>query len=81
MTEHDKCEHDVGVQANGPAIKAIRERTGLSLTELSRATEIDLTTLSRIEKGNRPGTEAQLVAVAKALKVPTTAVINAPAVA
>lgn len=67
--------------ANGPAIKTIRERSGFSLTALSQASGIDLTTLSRIETGRRTGTEAQLVAIARALKVTIVAIINEPAVA
>lgn len=66
----------MGVQANGHAIREIRERSGLSLSGLAAATEIDLTTISRIENGKRPGTEAQLVEIARALKAPLLAIIN-----
>jgi len=66
------------VQANGHAIRAIRERTGLSITDLAAAARIDRTNLSRIESGQRVGTDRQLVDIASALKVPLTAIINAP---
>jgi transcriptional regulator with XRE-family HTH domain len=62
------------VKSNGEAIRAIRERTGMSVTELHRAANVDRTVLTRIEKGERNGTPAQLVAIAKALDVPITAI-------
>lgn len=67
------------MQANGHAIREIRERSGLSLSGLAGATGIDLTTISRIENGKRPGTEEQIVEIARALKTPLLAIINSPA--
>jgi transcriptional regulator with XRE-family HTH domain len=69
------------MQANGETIKAIRERTGLSKTDLATAAGMDRTHLHRIETGERKGTDAQIVAIAKALMVPTTAIIRDAAVA
>jgi transcriptional regulator with XRE-family HTH domain len=60
--------------SNGTAIRAIRERTGLTKTQLASATEIDRTHLGRIEKGERNGTPSQLVKIAEALGVPVTAI-------
>lgn len=62
------------MRGNGGAIKALRERTGLTKTQLADATGIDRTHLHRIEIGERKGTPAQLVAIAQALRVPLTAV-------
>jgi transcriptional regulator with XRE-family HTH domain len=64
------------MQANGDAIAAIRERTGISKTDLARLAGLDRTHLHRIESGERNGTDKQIVAIALALKVPTTAVIR-----
>jgi len=69
------------MQANGDAIKYLRERTRLSKTELATAAGIDRTHLHRIESGERNGTERQIGAIADALKVPVTAIINWPEVA
>lgn len=60
--------------SNGDAIAAIRERTGLTKTQLAAATGIDRTHLGRIEKGQRNGTPAQLVKIAETLGVPITAI-------
>jgi transcriptional regulator with XRE-family HTH domain len=66
------------MQANGDAIKVIRERTRLSKTELATAAGIDRTHLHRIETGERNGTERQIGAIADALKCPVTAIICWP---
>lgn len=65
------------MRINGAALTAIRERTGLSQAELSRTTGIAKETISRLESGARPGTNAQIKALAAALAVPTTAIIAA----
>jgi len=62
------------MKGNGAAIKALRERTGLTKTQLAKATGMDRTHLHRIENGERRGTPTQIVAIAKALGVPVTAV-------
>ncbi len=66
------------MKANGQAIQAIRERSGLTKTQLADAAGIDRTHLHRIETGERNGTPAQITAVAGALKVPLTAIICDP---
>lgn len=62
------------MRGNGPAIRALRERTGLTKTQLATATGIDRTHLHRIENGERRGTPEQLVAIARVLEVPVTVV-------
>lgn len=69
------------MRTNGAAIKAIRERTGMTKTELANAAAVDRTHLHRIETGERRGTPDQIVAIAQALKVPTTAIIHEAVVA
>lgn len=63
------------MRVNGPALTAIRERTGITKAELGRLTGIDLSVISRLESGERRGTEAQAKSIAAALQVPVTAVL------
>lgn len=58
---------------NGTALRIIRERTGLTISELARASQVCRTVITRIERGERPGTPAQCVALASALDVPWAA--------
>lgn len=55
-------------------MKAIRERSGLSNADLSASTGIDPSVITRLEKGERRGTPAQLTAIAAALRVPLLAI-------
>jgi transcriptional regulator with XRE-family HTH domain len=62
------------MRSNGAAITAIRERSGLTKSDLARLVKIDPSHLTRIESGERNGTPAQLNAIARALLVPVTAI-------
>lgn len=62
------------MRINGEALRVIRERTGVSITDLARATGIDRTALHRIETGERRGTVAQHKALAIALDVSMLAI-------
>lgn len=62
------------MRLNGEALKVIRERTGLSITDLSRTSGVDRTVITRLESGERRGTNAQIVALAQALNVALTAI-------
>ncbi|MFI5628498.1 helix-turn-helix domain-containing protein [Streptomyces sp. NPDC051664] len=53
----------------GPRLRAVRERHGATLTGVSRATGISLSTLSRIETGRRKPTLEALLHLAKAYGV------------
>lgn len=63
------------MRVNGEALRAIRQRTGDTITGLGQRAGVDRTTLSRMESGERPGTPAQIKALAKALKVPMAAIM------
>jgi len=63
------------MKLNTAALRTIRERTGQSQTGLAELAGIDRANLAHIEAGRRKGTEAQIVALAHALKVPVTAII------
>ena len=61
---------------NGPALAAIRERSGLTQTELAQQTGVSQGRISEIESGEhnvRPGTAK---ALAEALAVPLVALIK-----
>ena len=55
--------------AMGPRLRAARERRGVTLTDVSRATGIYLSTLSRLENGRRKPTLEVLLHLAKAYDV------------
>ncbi len=55
--------------AMGPRLRTARERHGATLTGVSRATGISLSTLSRIETGRRKPTLEVLLQLAKAYDV------------
>lgn len=61
---------------NGAALKAIRERTGLTQSALAELTDVSQGRISELEKGAvkvRPGT---VKALADALQVPTVALLG-----
>jgi len=62
------------MKINADALRAIRERTGLTITGLSNASGVDRTVITRIESGERKGTPAQHKALANALGVSMLAI-------
>jgi len=64
-----------GLPTHGPALRAIRERTGLSKAELARRAGVAHSTVSRAESGQLHLTPAVARAVAEALDVPVTAIL------
>jgi transcriptional regulator with XRE-family HTH domain len=64
------------MRLNHEALRIIRERSGQSQTETAKLANIDRANYAHIEAGRRRGTEAQVVAIAAALKVPVTAIIQ-----
>lgn len=63
------------MKVNHAALTALRERSGLTKTELARQAGVRLDTYSRIESGTRPATERQALALAHALKVPIVSLL------
>jgi transcriptional regulator with XRE-family HTH domain len=68
-------------QINTDALKAIRTRSGLNLTQLAalvtaEGCEVGRAHLSNVEAGRRPASPALQTALAKALRVPVTAIIQ-----
>jgi transcriptional regulator with XRE-family HTH domain len=63
----------------GPRLRELRRRCGTTLTALSQATGIPVSTLSRLESGHRkPGLEL-LLPLARAYQVPLDELVGAPA--
>lgn len=67
------------MRGNNEAIRAIRERSGLSQSAVYTPAGIDAGNYSKIESGQRPGTAAQLKKIAEALQVPVTAITHSDA--
>lgn len=75
MTE----EFDTVLAAVGPRLRELRRRSGFTLTMLSERTGIPISTLSRLESGQRkPGLEL-LLPLARAYRVPLDELVGAPA--
>ncbi|WP_051499628.1 helix-turn-helix domain-containing protein [Nocardia sp. BMG51109] len=65
--------------AVGPRLRELRRRSGDTLTAVSKSTGIPVSTLSRLESGQRrPGLEL-LLALAKTYRVPLDELVGAPA--
>ena len=69
------------MKLNHDALRIIRERSGQSKTLTAELAGIDRANYTHIEAGRRNGTDAQIVALAAALKIPVTAIISDSAAA
>jgi transcriptional regulator with XRE-family HTH domain len=69
---------DEVVQAVGPRLRALRRERGVTLAELSTATGISVSTLSRMESGQRKPTLELLLPLARAHQVPLDDIVGAP---
>lgn len=67
------------MKANAAALKVIRERSGFSQTSVAEGTGIDRPNYAHIESGRRPGSDEQLVAIARFLDVPILAIVQSSA--
>ncbi|WP_086823797.1 helix-turn-helix domain-containing protein [Allokutzneria sp. NRRL B-24872] len=65
----------------GPKLKRVRKERGATLAALSRATGISVSTLSRLESGQRKPSLELLLPIARAHKVPLDELVGAPEVA
>src|SRR4051794_14519647 len=63
----------------GPRLRALRQEHGATLTELSATTGISVSTLSRLESGQRKPTLGLLLPLARAHQVPLDELVGAPA--
>lgn len=66
------------MKVNGHALRAIRERSGMSVSELARQAGTSQPHLSNIEGGRRSASPALLLQLAEVLKVPVLALLADP---
>ncbi|MCT2592349.1 XRE family transcriptional regulator [Streptomyces sp. N2-109] len=66
------------LSAVGPRLRALRRERGATLAELSESTGISLSTLSRLESGQRKPTLELLLPLAKTHGVPLDELVGAP---
>jgi transcriptional regulator with XRE-family HTH domain len=71
-------ETESTMAAVGPRLKGLRSQRNLSLTSLAQATGISLSTLSRLETGQRRPTLELLLPLARELRVDISELIGAP---
>ncbi|MEV3981531.1 helix-turn-helix domain-containing protein [Nonomuraea sp. NPDC049758] len=69
---------DEVLRAVGPRLRALRQRRGVTLTQLAEATGISVSTLSRLESGGRRPTLELLLSLARAHQVPLDELIDVP---
>src|SRR5256886_16267350 len=62
----------------GPRLRALRQQHDMTLAELSSATGISVSTLSRLESGQRRPTLELLLPLARAYQVPLDELIGTP---
>jgi transcriptional regulator with XRE-family HTH domain len=67
------------LQAVGPRLRALRLQRGATLAQLSTATGISVSTLSRLESGQRRPSLELLLPLARAHQVPLDELVDAPA--
>ncbi|GII01606.1 helix-turn-helix domain-containing protein [Planobispora takensis] len=72
---------DAAVLASvGPRLRELRARRGMTLTRLAEATGISVSTLSRLESGERKPNLELLLPLARAYQVPLDELVGAPPV-
>lgn len=64
--------------AVGPRLRALRQQHGTTLTDLAESTGISLSTLSRLESGQRRPTLELLLPLARAYRVQLDELVGAP---
>lgn len=67
------------IAAVGPRLRALRQERGVTLAGLSETTGISVSTLSRLESGQRRATLELLLPLAGAYRVPLDELVGAPA--
>ncbi len=76
----DDGSTDLGgvLEAVGPRLRALRQERGATLAQLSASTGISVSTLSRLESGQRRPTLELLLPLARAHQVPLDELVDAP---
>ena len=76
----DRAAEDLDdvLEAVGPRLRALRQQRGSTLTELAATTGISVSTLSRLESGQRRPTLELLLPLARAHQIPLDELVDAP---
>ncbi|MCO1660133.1 helix-turn-helix domain-containing protein [Pseudonocardia humida] len=74
----EDAEFAGALEAVGPRLRALRRQRGATLTELSESTGISVSTLSRLESGQRKPTLELLLPLARAHQVSLDELVDAP---
>jgi transcriptional regulator with XRE-family HTH domain len=74
----DDAQTDAVLTAVGPRLRALRSARGMTLGQLSEATGISVSTLSRLESGERRATLELLLPLARVHAVPLDELVGAP---
>lgn len=69
----------LSMEINPAALRAIRERSGMSVTSCAAAAGIKQAHLSNIEAGRRKASPEVIVALADVLKIELPAILRSPA--
>jgi transcriptional regulator with XRE-family HTH domain len=77
--DDDGPDLDGVLQAVGPRLRGLRQERGATLAQLSASTGISVSTLSRLESGQRRPTLELLLPLARAHHVPLDELVDAPA--
>jgi transcriptional regulator with XRE-family HTH domain len=78
MAKDDGEQLGTVLSAVGPRLRALRLQRGATLTQLSASTGISVSTLSRLEAGQRKPTLELLLPLARAHQVPLDELVDAP---
>jgi len=78
MANDDEVGFDEVLTAVGPRLRALRTQRGATLGQLSATTGISVSTLSRLESGQRKPTLELLLPLARAHQVPLDELVDAP---
>jgi transcriptional regulator with XRE-family HTH domain len=79
VSDTEGAELDGVLDAVGPRLRTLRQDRGATLAQLSRATGISVSTLSRLESGQRRPTLELLLPLARAHQVQLDELVGAPA--
>ncbi|WP_261569249.1 helix-turn-helix domain-containing protein [Frankia gtarii] len=76
----DAPDLDGVLRTIGPRLRALRQQLGATLPQLSALTRISVSTLSRLESGQRRPSLEHLLPLSRVYQVPLDALVNAPVV-
>lgn len=79
VSRDEPADIDAALAQVGPRLRAVRERRAVTLAQVSAASGISVSTLSRLESGGRRPTLELLLRLARVHEVPLDELIHGPA--